>query len=44
MSNVDLPREMIQMMLGMRAYEANQRVIQGIDASIGQLIEQVGMS
>lgn len=43
MSNVNLPREMVQMMLGMRAYEANQRVIQGIDSSIGQLIEQVGM-
>lgn len=43
MSNVNLPAEMVQMMLGMRAYEANQRVIQGLDDTIGRLIEQVGM-
>lgn len=44
MSNVNLPKEMVQMMLGMRAYEANQRVIQSVDTSIGQLIEQVGLA
>ena len=43
MSNVSLPREMSRMMLGMRAYEANQRVIQGLDGTIGKLIDQVGM-
>ena len=42
-SNVNLPHEMIQMMLGMRAYEANQRVIQTLNDTVGRLIEQVGM-
>lgn len=43
MSNVNLPVEMGGMILGMRAYEANQRVIQTLDATIGRLIEQVAM-
>ncbi len=43
MSNVNLPGQMVGMMTGMRAYEANQRVIQTIDATMGRLIEQVGM-
>ncbi len=43
MSNVNLPREMTMMLLGMRAYEANQRVIQAFDATMGRLIESVGM-
>ena len=43
MSNVSLPREMSRMMIGLRAYEANQKVIQGLDGSIGKLIDQVGM-
>lgn len=41
MSNVNLPSEMIQMIAGSRIYEANQRVIQAFDTTIGQLIEQV---
>ena len=41
MSNVQLPVEMSNMMLGMRAYEANQRVIQAIDESTSRLIDQV---
>jgi len=43
MSNVNLPREMTSMMLGLRAYEANQRSIQAIDSTMSRLIEQVGM-
>ncbi len=43
MSNVHLPNEMINLMLGMRAYEANQRVISALDGTMGRLIEQVGM-
>ena len=42
LSNVQLPVEMGSMMLGLRAYEANQKVIQAIDATVGRLIEQVG--
>lgn len=43
MSNVDISRQMTQMLLGMRAYEANQRVILATDATIGRLIDQVAM-
>jgi flagellar basal-body rod protein FlgF len=42
-SNVQLPYEMIQMTLGMRLYEANQRSLQTIDQTMGAIIEQVGM-
>jgi len=41
-SNVSLPKEMSQMMLGLRAYEANQHVIQAINETMGRLIDQVG--
>lgn len=41
-SNVNLPKEISSMMLGLRAYEANQKVIQAIDATMGRLIDQVG--
>lgn len=43
MSNVRLPVEMVQMMLGARAYEANQRMISTVDATLGRLIDQVAM-
>ena len=43
-SNVNLPHEMIMMMLGMRAYEANQKVIQALNDTVGTLIQQVGMT
>jgi len=43
MSNVNLPQEMTAMMLGLRAYEANSRVIQALDSTIGRLIDQVAM-
>jgi len=42
LSNVQLAVEMGNMMLGLRSYEANQKVIQAIDATIGRLIDQVG--
>lgn len=41
-SNVDIPNEMIQMMMALRAYAANQRVIQAIDETSSRLIDQVG--
>ena len=41
-SNVALPKEMINLMGAVRAYEANQRVISAIDDSVRRLIEQVG--
>lgn len=43
MSNVNLPQEMGNMMLGMRAYEANQRVLTTIDTTLGRLIDQVAV-
>ncbi len=43
MSNVNLPHEMIQLTLGMRAYEANQRVVLAFNETMGRLIDQVGM-
>ena len=43
MSNVSLPKETIALMLGARAYAANQRVINAIDATAGRVIERVGM-
>jgi flagellar basal-body rod protein FlgG len=42
-SNVDIPREMINLMLGTRAYEANHRSILAADETISRLIDQVGM-
>lgn len=43
MSNVNLPNEMIGMILGLRAYEANQKYINAMDETMGRLIDQVGM-
>jgi len=42
MSNVQTPVEMVNMMVGLRAYAANQKVINAIDDTMGQLISQVG--
>lgn len=41
-SNVRLPVEMAQMMLGMRAYNANQKVIASADETLSRLINEVG--
>lgn len=41
-SNVNVPYEVVQMTLGLRAYAANQRVINAIDETASRLIEQVG--
>lgn len=43
LSNVQLPYELIQMTLGIRLYEANQRVIAAIDETASRVIDQVGM-
>jgi flagellar basal-body rod protein FlgF len=43
MSNVRMPVEMAQMMMGLRAYGAYQRVINSADETVGQLINQVAM-
>lgn len=43
MSNVNVTLEMGKMMMGLRAYEANQRVIQTIDSTVGRMIEQIAM-
>ncbi|MBI5094110.1 MAG: flagellar hook-basal body protein [Candidatus Hydrogenedentes bacterium] len=42
LSNVQTPAEMVNMMIGLRAYAANQKVINAIDDTMGQLIQQVG--
>lgn len=41
-SNVQLPVEMINMMMALRAYSANQKVIQTIDETTGRMVDQVG--
>jgi flagellar basal-body rod protein FlgG len=41
MSNVQIPYEMAQMTLGLRAYAANQRVINAIDETMTRLINEV---
>ena len=41
-SNVDLSGQMIQMMTVMKAYEANQRVIQTQDEMLGKAVNEVG--
>ncbi|MCX8064043.1 MAG: flagellar hook-basal body protein [Candidatus Hydrogenedentes bacterium] len=43
-SNIKLPYEMIKMTLGLRSYEANQRVLVTFDESLGRLIDQVGLA
>lgn len=42
-SNVQIPFEMAQMTLGMRMYNANQKVINSVDETVGRLINEVGM-
>ena len=42
-ANVQLPYEMTQMMVGMRAYGAYQRVINSADETMSRLIDQVAM-
>lgn len=42
MSNVQIPTEMANMMLALRAYAANQQVISAINESVSRLINQVG--
>jgi len=42
-SNVNLSLEMTNMLLGLRAYEANQRAIHAADDTLSQLIDRVAM-
>lgn len=41
-SNVQAPVEMAEMLVGLRAYEANQKVITTVDETVGRLINDVG--
>jgi flagellar basal body rod protein FlgG len=43
LSNVQMPYEMAQMISGLRAYGAYQRVINTSDETLGRLIDQVAM-
>ncbi|MCC6142583.1 MAG: flagellar hook-basal body protein [Candidatus Hydrogenedentes bacterium] len=40
-SNVNVPQEMVEMMLGLRAYEANHRALLASDETLSRLIDQV---
>lgn len=42
MANVNIVREMVDMIANMRAYEANQKVISSVDNTLGILLTQVG--
>ncbi|HOJ67602.1 MAG TPA: flagellar hook-basal body protein [Candidatus Hydrogenedentes bacterium] len=42
-SNVNLGTEMAGLMAGLRAYEANQKVVTAFDDTLGKLIDQVAM-
>jgi len=42
-SNVQIANEILQLTLGLRAYQANQRSIAAADTTLGRLIDQVGM-
>ena len=42
MSNVNVPNEIVNMLLGLRAYGANVKVISTIEETMTRLIEQVG--
>jgi len=41
-SNVELPAEMINMLTALRAYAANQQVIQSVNETVSRMINQVG--
>lgn len=41
-SNVDMTAEMVDMITNMRAYQANQRVLQSIDGTLGKAVNEVG--
>ena len=41
-SNVQLPTEISHMMLALRAYEANRKVLSSADETVGRMIDQVG--
>jgi flagellar basal body rod protein FlgG len=43
MSNVNIPKEMVSMILALRAYGANQKVISAFSETMSAVIERVGM-
>lgn len=42
MSNVNIVREMVDMITALRSYEANQKVLQSIDQTLDKAVNQVG--
>lgn len=42
MSNVNTVREMVDMITVLRAYEANQKVVQAIDSTLEKAVNQIG--
>ena len=43
LSNVNIIREMVDMITVMRSYEANQKVLQAIDSTLDKAVNQVGV-
>jgi flagellar basal-body rod protein FlgG len=41
-SNVDITSEMVSMITNLRSYQANQRVLQAIDETLGKTVNEVG--
>ena len=44
MANVNVVREMIDLIAVMRAYEANQKIIQAHDETLGKAVNEMGRS
>jgi len=43
-SNVNVVEEMVSMITGLRAYEANQKAIQAIDQTLDKVINRMGQT
>jgi flagellar basal-body rod protein FlgG len=43
LSNVNVIREMVDMITVMRSYEANSRIMQAIDSTLDKAVNEVGM-
>jgi flagellar basal-body rod protein FlgG len=41
-SNIDISAEMVNMITNLRAFQANQRVIQSIDETLAKTVNEVG--
>jgi flagellar basal-body rod protein FlgF len=42
LSNVNIVREMVDMITVLRSYEANQKVLQAVDQTLEKAVNQVG--